>query len=80
MNTSKKTEVSKSVSAKEPPSTDRLRLLPPEIRSTIYDFVSEALTVQVRRSWRGRETIYSPLLSPPRLSSIEKEFFIGKRM
>lgn len=56
----------KDVPPNRPPSFDRLHLLPPGVRSIIYDFASEALTVHVRRKWRGRETQYSSLLSLPR--------------
>ncbi|KAF6232251.1 hypothetical protein HO173_009634 [Letharia columbiana] len=56
----------KDFTAGRPPSTDRLRLLPLEIRLRIYDFASEPLTVHVRRKWKGRETAYSRLLSLPR--------------
>ena len=48
------------------PSTDRLRLLPIEIRSNIYKVVLEALTVHVTRKLGEEQPIaYKRLLSPP---------------
>ena len=48
------------------PSTDRLRLLPIEIRSSIYKFVLETFTVHVTRKLGDDEPIaYKRLLSPP---------------
>ena len=48
------------------PFTDRLRLLPIEIRSSIYKFVLEAFTVHVTRKLGDDQPIaYKRLLSPP---------------
>ena len=64
---SKYKKAAKNLPHNTAPLTDPICLLPREVRSMIYEFTSEALTVHVRRKLRGRGTGYgSLLLSLPR--------------
>ena len=66
MPTSKEKKENESLLTIISPSTDMLQLLPIEIRSSIYKFVSEAFTVHVTRKLGDDQPIaYKRLLSPP---------------
>ena len=92
---SKNENKKKNIPANTSPSTDRLRLLPSEIRLCIYEYASKALTVHVRRKWRAFSSLLSlpsdqryikfcqkrgPNEDPLWSPSVENAFFIGMKV